>query len=228
MAKSQAYKQNQLYEAVSIGLIVLNVVLLVVLVGMALDKKVDVESPSITGESNQNLGDIDDLVIGDINAPVTIIEYSDFECPYCARFYNGAYQEIKTKYVDTGKVKIIYKDFPLTRIHPNAQKAGEAVHCSMEQGKGLEMHDRIFETSASPTVDNLKKWAVEIGLNSAEFDECLDSDKYAEEVLADQQEGVEAGVTGTPSFIINGQSLSGARPFADFERIIEAELAKLE
>lgn len=167
----------------------------------------------------------DDSIKGDPNAPVTIIEWSDFECPYCARFYEQAYQQIVSEYVDTGKVKLVFRDFPLS-FHKNAQKAAEAAECAGEQGSFYDMHDKLFEDGVSGGVTAFKKYAVDLGLDAEEFNECLDSNSMAAEVAADMQAGIDNGVRGTPGFLINGQLLSGAQPFSAFQTIIEAELAK--
>ena len=144
---------------------------------------------------------------------------------FCKRFYNDAYKQIKTEYIDTGKVKIVFKHFPLTNIHPNAMPAAIAVECAQEQGKGVEMHDKIFESSSLSTTA-LKAMAVELKLDSAKFDACLDTQKYKDKVLADQAEGVSKGVSGTPTVFVEGQKLVGAQPFSVFKTAIDAELAK--
>jgi protein-disulfide isomerase len=167
------------------------------------------------------IGDND--IRGDEDAPVTIIEFSDYECPFCTKFYNGAYQQIKTKYIETGKVKFVYRDFPLG-FHQNAQKAAEAAECAGEQGKYFEMHDLLFEKGVVGGVSAFKTYAKEIKLNTNKFDTCLDSGAMASEVQKDMIEGQQAGVTGTPGFFINGKELVGAQPFAAFEQIIEQEL----
>ena len=166
----------------------------------------------------------DDAVLGNENAPVTIIEFSDYQCPFCERFWSQTYPLIKSEYIDTGKVKLIYRDFPLTSIHPIALPSAIAAECVREQGGDeayYEMHDKIFENQASLSESNLKKWAQELSYN---IDSCLDSEKYLSEVESDLKEGAAAGVRGTPSFFINGQPLSGAQPFSEFKRIIDAEL----
>ncbi len=166
----------------------------------------------------------DDAVLGNENAPVTIIEFSDYQCPFCERFWSQTYPSIKSEYIDTGKVKLIYRDFPLTSIHPIALPSAIAAECVREQGGDeayYEMHDKIFENQASLSESNLKKWAQELSYN---IDSCLDSEKYLSEVESDLKEGAAAGVRGTPSFFINGQPLSGAQPFSEFKRIIDAEL----
>jgi len=166
----------------------------------------------------------DDDIKGDPNAPVTIIEFSDYECPFCTKFYEQTLPELQEKYIDTGKVKFIYRDFPLSG-HANAQKAAEAAECAGDQGKYYEMHDMLFESGASGGVNTYKQYASGIGLNTAEFNECLDSGKYYDEVQKDLRDGSAAGVRGTPAFFINGIFLSGAQPFSAFQQIIESELS---
>lgn len=175
------------------------------------------------------LSDNEDLVMGNPDAKLVIEEYSDFQCPYCKKFFESdAYQQIKEKYVETGKVLLVFKDFPLTNIHPYALIAAQGASCANEEGKGFDMHDKIFSSSLSPTEENLKKWAAELGLNEAAFAECLDSGKYEQEAFDDQEEGSAKGITGTPSFLIGSQKVVGAQPFANFEKVIEEELAKVQ
>jgi len=165
-----------------------------------------------------------DAVLGDVNAPVTIIEFSDFECPFCERFYTETLPLLKTNYIDTGKVKLIYRDYPLD-FHPMAQKSAEAAECVRAKGgdEGFwKYHDKIYENQASLTNDNLKKWAKELGYN---IDTCLDSGEKTSEVLKDLSDGESYGVTGTPTFFINGQVIEGAYPYATFQEVIDAELA---
>lgn len=180
------------------------------------------DNTKVSANTNSNTAE---LIIGNPNAKVTLTEYSDFECPFCKRFYSDAYQQIKTEYVDTGKVKIVFKHFPLTNIHPNALPAAIAVECAVEQGKGPEMHDKVFESS-SLTTAALKSIAVELKLDSTKFDACLDTEKYKEKVLADQKEGIAKGVTGTPTVFVENQKLVGAQPFSVFKTAIDTELAK--
>lgn len=165
----------------------------------------------------------DDAVKGDEDAPVTIIEWSDFECPFCGRFYTETLGQIEEQYIKTGKVKLVYRDFPLS-FHPNAQKAAEAAECAGEQGKFWEMHDLLFEKGVSGGVAAFKGYAKQLDLDTAKFDSCLDSGAMASEVQKDMSEGAAAGITGTPGFLINGKLVSGAQPFSVFQQIIEAEL----
>lgn len=161
------------------------------------------------------------------SAPVTVVEFSDFECPFCARFYSPTLSQLLSEYVDTGKVKFVYKHFPLVSIHPHALKAAEASECAAEQGAFWEYHDKLFENQQFLTVQDLKKYAENLGLNTDQFNDCLDSGKYYEKVQQDLSEGQKSGVTGTPAFFINGILLSGAQPFETFQKIIETELNRL-
>lgn len=165
----------------------------------------------------------DDAFKGDPNAPVTIIEFSDFECPFCASFHRNTLPQIEEKYINTGKVKLVYRDFPFS-FHPNAQKAAEAAECAADQGKFWEMHDIIFENQKAIDIDNLKQYAVSIEINNVLFNDCLDSNRYSEEVKKDFSDGSDAGVTGTPTFFINGERLVGAQPFEIFTEVIERKL----
>jgi protein-disulfide isomerase len=165
----------------------------------------------------------DDPMKGDINAPVTIVEFSDFECPFCERYYSQTYKQIDEQYIKTGKVRYVFRDYPLS-FHPDAQKAAEAAQCAGDQGKFWEMHDMIFENQHAMGVGNLKSYAEGMGLDSQLFNQCLDSGKYSQEVLDDQQDGARYGVSGTPTFFINGKIVVGAQPYSVFKEAIDAEL----
>ncbi|MBR9678484.1 MAG: DsbA family protein [Nanoarchaeota archaeon] len=170
----------------------------------------------------------DDPVKGSANAPVTIVEFSDFECPFCARFYEQTMGLIDENYIQTGKVKLVFRDFPLA-FHENAQKASEAAECADEQGKFWEYHDSLFENQgewSSIGVNKFKEYAQELGLNTEKFDACLDSGKYASEVQKDLSDGQGYGVSGTPTFFVNGIKIVGAQPYSAFQQLIEQELAK--
>ena len=170
----------------------------------------------------------DDAIKGDKDAPVTIIEFSDFECPFCARFYNDTLPQIISEYVDTGKVRFVYRDFPLS-FHQNARSASLAAECMKDQGGEklfYEMHDKIYENQTSLNAENLKIWAAELGAKASEFNECLDSEKFGDEVDKDFADGQSYGVSGTPAFFINGRMVSGAQPFSVFQNIVDEELAE--
>lgn len=164
-------------------------------------------------------------VEGNPNAKVTIVEFSDFQCPYCSRFVTGAYPDIKKNYIDTGKVKLAFKQFPLS-FHQYAQKAAEATECAGDQGKFWEMHNKLFENQDALDTASLKTYAADLGLDTAKFNACLDNGTKISKVQADFQQGVNAGVRGTPSFVINGKLLVGAQPYEAFKQAIDAELAK--
>lgn len=161
----------------------------------------------------------DDPFLGAEDAPVVIVEFSDFECPFCARFHEQTLTVLKEKFIETGVVKFVYRDLPLG-FHANAQKAAEAAQCAHDQGKFWEYHDIIFANQRSLDLNSLKKYAADIGLDVTQFDECLSSDKYADEVREDAAAAAANGISGTPGFIINGQTLSGAQPYDRFEQVI--------
>ncbi len=164
----------------------------------------------------------DDHVQGPSSAKVTLIEYSDFECPYCAR-HKDTTDQIIQNYGD--KVRIVFRHYPLS-FHPNAEKAAEASECAAEQGKFWEMYDKIFAANNAGTmsVDKWKAEAKSLGLNTKKFNECLDSGKYAAEISAEEQAGVAAGVEGTPATFVNGELVSGALPYDQFKSIIDSKL----
>ncbi len=157
---------------------------------------------------------------GPDSAPVTIVEFSDFQCPYCSRVV-PTMEQIKEKYGD--KVQLSFRHFPL-QFHENAQKASEASMCAADQGKFWEMHDLMFAEQQQLTVDNLKEKATRLGLAADAFNDCLDSDKFAEQVKADMQAGVLAGVSGTPAMFINGRFINGAQPYEAIAEIVDEEL----
>lgn len=162
--------------------------------------------------------------MGGADAKVTIVEFSDFQCPFCAR---GAklMEEIKKKYGK--KVKVAFKNFPLP-FHNHAKKAAEAALCAHEQDskKFWNMHDKMFADQAGLAVEGLVAKAVSIGLDKKKFEECLSSGKHAVRVNADMEEGQKVGVKSTPTFFVNGQMVNGAQPIEVFSEIIDAELAK--
>ena len=167
-------------------------------------------------------------VKGDENAKVTIVEFSDFECPFCGRFYTDTLPSLLKDYIDTGKVKLYYRHFPLA-FHPQAKPLANVAECANEQDKFWEMHDKIFENNAtvsSSTMDTFKGWAADLGLNTSKFNDCVDNSKYEKDIDADTADGTAAGVSGTPTFYINGLQLVGAQPIDAFKKIIDQELAK--
>jgi protein-disulfide isomerase len=165
----------------------------------------------------------DDPVLGDAKAPVTVVEFSDFQCPFC-RQVMPTLKKLREVYGD--RVRIVWKDFPLTSIHPQAFKAAEAAHCAREQSKFWEYHDRLFENQGALDADFLKKYAADTGLDAAKFNTCLDTAKYAERVQAQMGVGNQLGVSSTPSMFVNGRMVSGAQPFEVFTAIIDEELER--
>jgi protein-disulfide isomerase len=153
-------------------------------------------------------------------APITIVEFSDFQCPFCSRA-NASVDQVMKTYGD--KVRLVFRQFPLD-FHKQAQKAAEASLCANDQGKFWEMHDKLFANQSALGVDELKKHAAELKLDTAKFNTCLDSGEKAAIVKEDMAEGSKAGVNGTPAFFINGIMLSGAQPFSEFQSVIDAEL----
>lgn len=162
---------------------------------------------------------------GPADAPVTIVEFSDFECPYCGGLF-PTLQEIEKNYAD--KVRVVYRQFPLTNIHPRAQKAAEASLCAAEQNKFWQLHDAMFTDQENLAVDALKQKAASLSLDAAAFNTCLDSGKHAAAVQSSIVEGANAGVSGTPALFINGRFLGGNQPYGEIEKVIEDELQRAE
>ncbi len=159
---------------------------------------------------------------GSASAKVTIVEFSDYECPFCVKA-EGTVKEILAAYPE--KIRLVYRDFPLP-MHSKAPKAAEAAQCASDQGKFWDMHDRLFAANGKLEISDLKAYAREIGIDGSKFDSCLESGGKAKMVEANRKAGEEAGVTGTPAFFINGRPISGAQPADAFKTIIDQELAK--
>lgn len=158
---------------------------------------------------------------GPKDAPITIVEFSDFECPYCGAAHDTVEQVMSTY---AGKVRLVYRQFPLS-FHPHAAKAAEASLCAADQGKFWEYHDVLFKNQKKLEPTDLKAHATEVGIDSQKFGQCLDSGDKKKAVDADQQAGLQAGVGGTPAFFINGIFLNGAQPIDEFKKVIDGELA---
>ena len=166
--------------------------------------------------------------LGKPDAPVVVVEFADFQCPFCGRFYQGTAKDLIEKYVKTGKVKFVYHDFAFLGNESNW--AAQAARCAGDQGKFWQYHDYLFEHQNGEnegvfSKDHLKSFALEIALNAGDFNTCLDSGKHAQEVLNDTEAGRKLGVTGTPTSFVNGKIVQGAVPFSQFEQTI---LEKLE
>ena len=188
---------------------------------------------------------------GSSNAPATIIEFSDFQCQYCGKFITDSYAQLKSQYIDTGKVKLVFRNFPLP-FHQYAQKAAEAALCAGAQNKYWEMHDKLFANQSALTLDNLKQYAKDLSLDTTKFNTCLDSGTFADQTKADINDGTSYGIGGTPSFFVikgdtsidpkdiatksqanqyvisldnNGTLLIGAQPFNLFQQAVDKALA---
>lgn len=157
---------------------------------------------------------------GPTTAPVTIVEFSDFQCPFCSRL-KPEMEQVKAKYGD--KVRVVFRQFPLA-MHQNAQKAAQAALCANDQGKFWQMHDAMFNDQSGLTPEGLKAKAKTIGLNSQTFDACLDADKHTKEIQADMAAGQAAGVQGTPAMFVNGRFINGAVPVDDITKVVDDEL----
>jgi protein-disulfide isomerase len=160
---------------------------------------------------------------GAADAPVKLVEFSDFHCPFCKRA-QGTLQELLKRY--PGKLSLVYRDFPLDQLHPQARRAAEAARCANDQGKFWEYHDLLFEQPPQATSESLQQHAAHIGLDIAVFDRCLSSRAHSDAVQRDIDEGTRLGITGTPAFFINGRRLVGAQPLDAFTRVIDEELAR--
>jgi protein-disulfide isomerase len=160
----------------------------------------------------------DDPSLGSSTAAVTIVEFADFGCPYSEES-SHAVRELALQYPDD--VRFIYRDFPLTDLHPIAQKAAEAGECAQDQGRFWEYHDKLYQNQSSLTEERLLEFADELNMNPFQFQACLDSGRYSQEVLDDLQDGVDAGVRGTPTFFINGNRIAGAIPKDILEAVIQ-------
>ena len=169
----------------------------------------------------QVIAEADRPAKGPAGAPVEIVEFSDFECPFCLNAFPTVNQVISTY---GNRIRFVYRHYPLPN-HPRARPAAEAAQCAHEQGKFWEYHDRLFGNQALLGDEDLKQHAARLGLDAAQFNACYDSQKYKADVDTDIRAGNEAGVSGTPAFYINGRMLSGAQPFEAFKRIIDEELA---
>ncbi|MDE0266547.1 MAG: thioredoxin domain-containing protein [Thaumarchaeota archaeon] len=180
----------------------------------------------------------DDPTIGDADAPITIIEFSDFQCPFCARFSSQTLPSIQEEYIDKGLVKLVYRDFPLQHIHPNAAVTALAAECADDQGGFKGMHDILFEKQgewnrAGPQdiIELLSGYASDTGIDAAEFEECVVMGTHVEDIRGDLEDGRAYGVTGTPGFFIGNDdvgyvSIEGAQPYDVFKRIIDSQLER--
>lgn len=165
----------------------------------------------------------DDPMIGPADAPITIVEFSDYECPFCQRWHTEVFARLLEAYPD--EVRLVYRDFPIESIHVNAKPAAQAANCANEQGLFWEYHDKLFSMELGLSTETYEEYADQLGLDTQSFQECIESDRYQEEVQADFDFAANLGVRSTPTFFINGIALVGAQPFEVFQEVIEKELA---
>ena len=177
-----------------------------------------------------------DPIIGNMDAEITIIEFSDFQCPFCARFHVQTLPTIMDEYINKGTVKLVFRDFPIQSIHPNALPASVAAECANEQKKFKEMHDVLFEKQNEWSNQNIEsvmntfsQYASDLGLEEKAFDSCLKNGKYIEEIQKDLDDGRTYGISGTPGFFIGNEQigfieLKGAQPFENFKKVIDDQL----
>jgi protein-disulfide isomerase len=167
--------------------------------------------------------------LGNKDAKVTVVEYADYRCPFCEKWYTSVMPDLKAKYIGTNKIKFIYQDFAF--LGPDSNTAAEASHCAADQNKFWQYHDYLFAHQGSESGDwasaaNQKTFAKALGLNASQFNQCLDSGKYKQEVLDETAAGKKYGVSGTPSVFVNGQIIVGAQPLSTFIQAIDAALMK--
>ncbi|UCD99850.1 MAG: thioredoxin domain-containing protein [Chloroflexota bacterium] len=189
----------------------------------------------VVPESNQNLPaetpqvvryDVpvdDDPFLGSEDAPITIIEFSDYECPYCRQWHAEVYSQLLDTYGD--QIRFVYRDFPLESIHVNAKPAAEAANCANEQGFFWEYHDKLFSMDLELSPETYLEYANQLGMDEEAFQECFESGRYQQEVQSDFDFAANLGVRSTPTFFINGIAVVGAQPFEIFQQVIEKELA---
>ena len=171
-------------------------------------------------------------MLGKADAPVTLVEFTDLECPYCRAFHTGTFERLKREYIDTGKLRYIARDLPLS-IHAAAGPAAEAAHCAGDQGKFWEMHAALLGGAADLTSGGIERHAHALGLDLARFDECVAHGKYAAVIRAHQMEADRAGINGTPGFVVGlaahgeltGVVVEGALPYEDFDALLKELLA---
>jgi len=173
---------------------------------------------------------------GEKGAKVTVVEFTDYQCPFCSRYFRQTWPQLDQDYVKTGKVKFVLRDLPLEALHPQAFKAAEATHCAAEQGKYWEMHDRLFANQGALGRKDLSGYAQALGLDVAAFDKCVESGKGAERIRKDVADSDKAGARGTPTFFLGltepnssevkaVRVIRGAHPYATFKEALDSLLA---
>jgi protein-disulfide isomerase len=164
----------------------------------------------------------DSYAIGPADAPITIVEFSDYQCPFCRRWHDEVYGPLLAAY--PGKIRLVYRHFPLTSIHPDAMSAAEAAMCAGEQDAYWPFHEKLFSNESLGSNTYLQ-YAQELGLNMNSFESCMNDRKYQQAVDADLNFAVDLGIRSTPTFFINGLAIVGAQPLDVFKQVIDKELA---
>ncbi len=179
--------------------------------------------PPVTPVDQLSLGAGGNLALGPEGAPITIIEFSDYQCPFCRQFHEETFQSLLDAYPD--QIRFVYRDFPLTGVHPEAQPAAEAARCASDQGRFWDYHHALFENQEALGPGLYMEIATALGLDQETFEICMNSGRHTDEVMADTFDGLNLGLEGTPTFFINGRRLVGAQPLSAFTAIIDEELA---
>lgn len=182
------------------------------------------DSPSVS-EAEAPVITPEDHVLGDPNAPVTVVEYGDFACQACATFFAQTLPRIRAEYIDNGRVRWVFRHFPLTGLHPNAEVAAEAAECAAQQGQFWAYHDVLYENHDALDAASLEEYAGVLGLDESAFAACLASDAQLSRVRADAAGGAALGVSGTPTFFIGSRRLVGAAPLDQFRQLLDEALA---
>lgn len=197
------------------------VALLIIIDGIVFYSLVNQKANTLINSNTVRLGTInvaDDPYLGNVDSKIVVIEFGDFQCPVCFEAFPVVHDIINTY---GNKIKFVFKNFPLIDIHPQAMKAAEAAECAFEQNKFWEMHDKMYINQSDLSTVALKRYAKEIGLQPTQFDQCLDTDKYAAKIQADYNDGLQANVPGTPTFFINGRMFPWPVTAATFKDIID-------
>ncbi len=199
--------------------------------GTLADAYVQREQPTPTPSGPVDVDTSNAVSIGAADAPVVLVEFTDFQCPYCSRHFAETYPQLVANYVDTGLVRYVFMDFPLTSIHPQAQLAAEAARCANDQAAYIEMHDMLFSrqdawSGRGDAASVFTGFAGELGLDEAAFSDCLLSGRHTEAVQIELAQGERLGVNGTPAFFLNGHFISGAQPYSVFQGAIDSLLAE--
>lgn len=191
--------------------------------GYGSDSEVPTPAPEVEEVDASSLKIEGEPTLGDVDAPVTVVEFSDYGCGFCGKWHSESFVKLKEEFIDTGKVKFVYKDFPL-----RDQEAAVASNCVMKElgsEKYFEMQDKIFNDQREMSSEQLLAWAKEIGVDESKYSACIADEAMKEELKGDLEEGSALGVSGTPSFFINGKKMVGAQPYEVLKQMIEAELA---